>query len=40
MQAVKQPVILESFHHQQALKMLLLSIEQWLIISVAFLILL
>ena len=40
MQAVKQPVTLESFHHQKALKMLLPSTEQWLIIFVAFLILL
>ena len=39
MQTVKQPVTLESFDHRQALKMLLLSDEQWLIISVALLIL-
>ena len=40
MQAVKQPVTLKSFYHQEALKMLLLSDELWLIISVALLILL
>ena len=40
MQAVKQPVTLESFDYREALKMLLLSDELWLIISVALLILL
>ena len=35
MQAVKQPVTLESFNHQEALKMLLLSDELWLILYVA-----
>ena len=40
MQDVKQPVTLESFDHQEALKMLLLSEELWLTISVAPLILL
>ena len=32
MQAVKQPVTLESFDHRETLKMLLLSDELWLII--------
>ena len=40
MQAVKQPVTLESFNHQEALKIILLSDELWWIISVALLILL
>ena len=40
MQAVKQPVTLESFDHLEALKVLLLSDKLWLIISVALLILL
>ena len=39
MQAVKQAVTLESFDHQKALKILLLSDEPWLIVSVALLIL-
>ena len=33
MQAVKQPVTLESFDHREALKMILLSHELWPIIS-------
>ena len=40
MQAVKKPVTLENFHQQEALRVLLLSDKQWLIISVALLILL
>ena len=40
MQDVKQPVTLESFDHREALKVLLLSEELWLTISVAPLILL
>ena len=40
MQAVKQLVTLESFNHRDALKMLLLSDELWLIISAALFILL
>ena len=40
MQAVKQPVTLESFNHQEALKIILLSDKLWWIISVALLILL
>ena len=40
MQAVKQPVTLERFDHRESLKMLPLSEEQWLSISVALLILL
>ena len=40
MQAVKQAVTLESFDHQEPLKMLFLSDKLWLIISVALLILL
>ena len=39
MQALKQPVTLERFNHQEALKMLL-SDELWLIIFVAPLVLL
>ena len=37
MQAVKQPVTLESFGHWEALKIIILSDELWLIISVALL---
>ena len=40
LQAVKQPVTLESFDQQQALKILLLSDELWLIISVSVILLL
>ena len=40
LQAVKQPVTLESFDHQEALKILLLSDELWLIISVSVILLL
>ena len=40
MQTVKQTVILESFDHCETLKMLLLLDKLWLIMSVAFLILL
>ena len=40
MQAVKQPVILEGFDHREALKMLLLLDEVWLMLFVALLILL
>ena len=39
MQAVKQPVILEGFDHREALKMLLLLDEVWLMLFVALLIL-
>ena len=40
MQAMKQPLTLDGLDHREALKMLLLSDELWLIISVALLILL
>ena len=38
MQAVKEPVTLKSFDHQQASHILFLSDELWLIISAALLI--
>ena len=40
MQAVKQPVTLENFEHREALKMLLLLEELWLMLFVALLVLL
>ena len=39
MEDVEQPVTLESFDYQEALKMLLLSDELWLIMSVGLLLL-